>query len=80
MTPFGREGKLKALSIPHTGMAVTIDMGDSKNIHAKNKQEARRHLAIWALGDVYGRKGATSGPLPAGCKVQDGRVIAFSHR
>lgn len=57
-----REGMFQTLKLPHTGMAVTIDIGEAKDIHPKNKQEVGRRLAQWALGDVYGRKVAVSGP------------------
>ena len=37
--PLIREGMLKSLAVPHTGMTVNIDIGDPHEIHAKNKQE-----------------------------------------
>ncbi len=78
--PTIREGMLKNLSIPNTGMAITIDIGDADNIHALNKPEVGRRLALWALGSVYGKSGATSGPLPAGHKVRGSEmVVSFSH-
>lgn len=78
--PVVREGMLKTLAVPRTGMAVTIDIGEAGNIHPKNKQEAGRRLAMWALGDVYGHKGAVSGPLFAGQKIKSGQiVISFAH-
>jgi len=33
------------LSIPNTGMAVTIDIGEANRIHPRNKQETGRRLA-----------------------------------
>ncbi len=73
-----REAMLKSLRLPHTGMAITVDIGESKNIHPKNKQDVGRRLALWALGDVYEKQvPATSGPLPAGHEVR-GAVIAIS--
>lgn len=48
-----REGMRRALSIPHTGMAITVDVGDAKNIHPRNKQAVGGRLARWALVDVY---------------------------
>jgi sialate O-acetylesterase len=75
-----REGMLKSLRLPGTGMAITVDIGEPDDIHPRNKQEVGRRLALWALGDVYGRQVSTSGPLPAGHEVR-GRevVVAFTH-
>jgi sialate O-acetylesterase len=76
-----REAMLKALRLPHTGMAITVDIGESGNIHPKNKQEVGRRLSLWALGEVYGQKvAATSGPLPAKPEVRGAEiVIPFTH-
>ena len=78
--PLVREAMLKTLALPKTGMGINIDIGEAKDIHPRNKQEAGRRLALWALGTVYGQKGATSGPLPAGHEVRGGEVVLkFSH-
>jgi sialate O-acetylesterase len=71
----------KALEIPHTGMAVTNDIGDPKNIHPTNKSEVARRLALWALADTYGKPGIVkSGPLFSGFKVTDkGIAVSFDH-
>ena len=76
-----RESMLKSLSVPKTGMAITVDIGDPKDIHPKNKQDVGKRLALWALGTVYGKKvPATSGPLPAGHKVRGSEVVlSFTH-
>lgn len=76
-----REAMLKSLSLPKTGMAITVDIGEANNIHPKNKQEVGRRLSLWALGTVYDRKvPATSGPLPAGHEIKDNKVIVrFKH-
>lgn len=58
------QAQLKTLEVPHTGMAVTTDIGDLADIHPRNKQEVGRRLALWALAKTYGRDGlAYSGPL-----------------
>lgn len=54
----------EALRIPHTGMAVTLDIGNPKDIHPRNKSEVGRRLALWALADTYGKQGIVkSGPV-----------------
>ena len=76
-----REAMLKALRLPNTGMAVTVDIGDPKDIHPKNKQDVGRRLSLWALGEVYGRKvSATSGPLPDRHETRGSElVVSFRH-
>ncbi|WP_052572728.1 sialate O-acetylesterase [Haloferula sp. BvORR071] len=54
----------EALKIPHTGMAVTMDIGNPGDIHPKNKSEVGRRLSLWALADTYGKQGIVkSGPM-----------------
>lgn len=59
------ESQLKTLKgTPNTGMAVTTDIGDVKDIHPRNKQEVGRRLALWALAGTYGKKDVDcTGPL-----------------
>lgn len=79
--PRMREAMLKTLNLPKTGMAVTIDIGDAKNIHPTNKQEVGRRLSLWALGTIYGKPvPAISGPLPESSSVAgDGITVTFRH-
>ena len=79
--PRMRESMAKVLALPKTGMAITIDVGDPKDIHPKNKQAVGQRLALWALGTVYDRKvPAVSGPLPAGSKVDGASItVSFKH-
>ncbi len=80
--PIVREQMLNALStIPNSGMAITLDIGEAKNIHPTNKQEVGRRLALWALGAVYGKDVPdTSGPLIDTAKVKGGAfVLTFTH-
>ena len=75
-----REGMFQTLRLPKTGMAVTIDIGEAKDIHPKNKQEVGRRLAQWALADVYGQKVAASGPRFTSSEVKGSEVVvSFSH-
>ena len=70
-----RESMMKVLTLPKTGMAVTIDIGDPKDIHPKNKQDVGKRLSFWALSSVYGKNvPAISGPLPAGHKVEGSSI------
>lgn len=71
----------ETLKIPHTGMAVTNDIGNIKDIHPNNKSEVGRRLALWAMADTYGKTELVkSGPLFAEAKVTAaGIAIRFDH-
>jgi sialate O-acetylesterase len=74
-----REAQLMALSVPNTGMAVTIDIGENY-IHPKNKQDVGKRLALWALAKTYKKDVVYSGPLYHLMEVQGNKVILhFDH-
>jgi hypothetical protein len=78
--PLIRECMLQSLSVKNTGMAITVDVGDPKNIHPKNKQAVGHRLSLWARAKVYGEKIPYSGPLPAGQKIKGDKIIlSFKH-
>ena len=75
-----REAQTMALSLPNTGMAVTIDIGNPRNIHPRNKQEVGRRLSLWARTLVSGEQLVFSGPLYRSSKVDgDTMRIEFDH-
>ena len=76
-----RESMAKTLVLPNTGMATTIDIGEAKDIHPKNKQEVGRRLANWALAEFYNQADVpTSGPLYESHKIEGSKVIVtFRH-
>ena len=49
-----REAQDRTLELPNTGVAVTYDIGDAKDIHPKNKQDVGHRLALIARNLVYG--------------------------
>jgi sialate O-acetylesterase len=72
-----REAQLRCLSIPNTGMAVTMDIaGDITDIHPKNKLEVGKRLALWALNNTYGKKDVSySGPVYSEMKISGNSII-----
>jgi sialate O-acetylesterase len=80
--PLMREQMMNALStIPNSGMATTLDIGEAKDIHPKNKQDVGWRLAQWALGSVYEKDvPAICGPLIDTATVKGGEfVLTFKH-
>jgi sialate O-acetylesterase len=74
------EAQLKTLSLPNTGMAVTTDIADIKDIHPRNKQDVGARLALWALAKDYGKELVHSGPLYDSHEIDGTKVrIKFKH-
>jgi sialate O-acetylesterase len=78
--PLVREGQAAALSLPHTGMAVTMDIGDPKDVHPHDKAPLGERLTKIALANVYGRKIEYSGPVYESMTVAGNAIrVKFSH-
>ncbi len=58
-----REAQTMALTVPKTGQAVIIDIGEARDIHPKNKQDVGKRLALNALAKDYGKSIVYSGPM-----------------
>ena len=75
-----RESQLKALDLPHTGVANTIDLGDFKNIHPRDKQPIGQRLALLAARDTLGKEIEASGPVFQRLEPQKNQLIVhFQH-
>ena len=69
------EAQAKTLALPNTGMAVTTDIANIRDIHPKNKQDVGKRLALWALAKNYGKMVPYSGPLYKSMKVEGNKII-----
>jgi sialate O-acetylesterase len=75
-----REGELKSLAEPATGLAVIIDIGEEMDVHPRNKADVGSRLAQWALARVYGKPIVPSGPLYVGMTIEGNRIrLRFDH-
>jgi sialate O-acetylesterase len=75
-----REAQFQSLKVKNTGMAVTLDIGNPKNIHPANKEGVGTRLALWALAKTYGKRVACSGPLYKAMKMVKGTIVlSFDH-
>jgi sialate O-acetylesterase len=76
-----REAQTKTLALPGTGMAVTIDIGQSNDIHPKNKQDVGRRLAAIALNNIYDLKMEYSGPVYQSMIITGNKIVLdFLHK
>ncbi|HLH54038.1 MAG TPA: sialate O-acetylesterase [Verrucomicrobiae bacterium] len=71
---------MTARSVPHSGLAVAIDIGEANDIHPKNKAEVGRRLALCALAQTYGKRIEYSGPWYKSMKIQGNAIrLTFDH-
>ena len=72
-----REAQTMTLSLPNTGIAVTTDIGNSTDIHPKDKQDVGKRLAAIALHNVYKKDIVYSGPMYKSMKVDGNKVNIY---
>lgn len=78
--PAVREAQAQLLKLPHTAMAVTIDIGDETNVHPKRKAALGERLTAIALAKSYGRKVESSGPVYRLLKIEGSKaIVSFDH-
>lgn len=61
--------RLLLRDIPHSGMAVSSDIGNPTDVHPKEKIIVAKRLAQWALSNEYDKNNIPSGPLYKSYKV-----------
>ncbi|MET7256017.1 sialate O-acetylesterase [Dyadobacter fermentans] len=76
-----REAQNKALTLPNTAVAVTIDLGEWNDIHPLNKKDIGKRLALAARNLAYGEKNITySGPVLKSQSIENNQVVlTFDH-
>ncbi|KYG26607.1 sialate O-acetylesterase [Alkalihalobacillus trypoxylicola] len=75
-----REEQRKCLDIPHTAMAVTIDVGEHNDLHPQDKKSVGKRLSLCAKHLAYGESIVYSGPLLKKVNKVDSQIILdFDH-
>jgi sialate O-acetylesterase len=76
-----REAQLMTIKkSPNTGMAVTIDIGEPKDIHPRNKEDVGKRLALCAMKFAYGKDIEYSGPIYRDMAIEGEKIrISFDH-
>ena len=71
-----REAQLKALSLPNTGMAVAIDIGEWNDVHPLNKKDVGYRLALAAQKVAYNDNDVVySGPIFQSMEIKENKII-----
>ncbi|WP_041706618.1 sialate O-acetylesterase [Ruminiclostridium cellulolyticum] len=71
-----REAQRRTLSVPCTGMAVAIDLGEWNDIHPVNKKDVGFRLALAAMKTAYRDKTIVAyGPMYQSGKIDGNRII-----
>lgn len=70
-----REAQSETLKLEHTGMAVTTDIGNAKDIHPTNKKDVGLRLAAIALNNDYDKKRVHSGPTYKSQEIKGNQII-----
>jgi sialate O-acetylesterase len=71
-----REAQLKSLSLPNTGMAVAIDIGEWNDVHPLNKKDVGKRLALVAQKVAYGDEQVVyCGPIYQSMQIDGNRII-----
>ncbi len=75
------EAQSATLELPNTGMVVTTDIGNIRDIHPRNKQDVGLRLAFWALAKTYGKDDLVcSGPLYKSMEIEGNSIrLHFEH-
>lgn len=70
-----REAQLQTTrTLPNTGMASAIDIGEAADIHPRNKRDVGHRLAQWALARTYNRPIVPNGPHYAGYTLEGNKI------
>lgn len=75
-----REAQTQTLRLPETGQAILIDIGESRDIHPRNKKDAGERLALVALAKTYGKDLPYSGPVYESLAIEGNAArVKFRH-
>lgn len=80
--PLFRDSQRRLLEeLPHTGMAVSSDVGNPTDVHPTQKKQVGQRLAAWALNHTYDfRHVVPSGPLYRSVEFRKGTAyVSFHH-
>jgi sialate O-acetylesterase len=72
-----REAQTQTLQLPNTGMCVTTDIGNPKDIHPTNKQTVGKRLSALALHYMYKKPIVCNSPSYKSMEIKDNQIIIY---
>ena len=69
-----REAQQLTLALPNTGMGITTDIGDTHDIHPRNKKDVGYRLAAIALSNSFDKDVVAGGPVYQSLQIDGGKV------
>jgi sialate O-acetylesterase len=70
-----REAQSMTMSLPKTGQAVIIDIGEAHDIHPRNKRDVGNRLALGALKVAYNKDIVYTGPVYRSMEKKDDKIV-----
>jgi len=70
-----REAQSAVLSLPATGMAAGLDLGEWNDLHPSNKKEVGRRLFLAAERVVFGNENASASPMCREVQLRGSRLF-----
>ena len=66
--------------VEHSGLVVTLDLGDTSSIHPGKKKQVGDRLALWALAKDYNKNIICSGPCYKSSKIIENKIeVTFDY-
>lgn len=72
-----RDAQRQLTGLKNVGIAITIDVGESDNIHPRNKKTVGERLANWELNKAFGFPITASGPLFLKKQIENDKIRVF---
>jgi len=72
-----REAQTSALSLPATGMAAALDLGEWNDLHPLNKKDVGTRLYLAAEKTLFKEENSSPGPVPCGFKKDGEKIFIF---
>tara|TARA_B100000073_G_scaffold90695_1_gene71537 strand:- start:375 stop:2414 length:2040 start_codon:yes stop_codon:yes gene_type:complete len=77
MLPYFRNAQKSILSLPKTGMVVTLDIGENYDIHPSNKHDVGYRFSLLALNRTYHINQIDTGPILDKAVIKNDKIRLY---